>query len=315
VWCDNRDWFPVEDQVLEFLPRDLQYTADRVKFQQRYIAELKAEGLLSRGAANADQRAADELNLVQAQQRHFDWYADNQEQAYDDYAAMPFWRVVDRRTFAVWNSQIRDAGHSSKLLLDVGCAQGRSARMVAQPGLHVIGFDISKRMVRQAYVNFGKDPELRAGGDFVVADASHFPFQTGVFDYALVYGVLHHLPDPQPACHEIARILKSRGIYFGSENNRTVFRKIFDVLQKISAAWHEEAGKQALMSSDDLNRWFSGTGLMIETSSIVFVPPHLVNILGSKVGGFVLAASDVILRAIPFFREQGGLLLVEGMKA
>jgi ubiquinone/menaquinone biosynthesis C-methylase UbiE/uncharacterized protein YbaR (Trm112 family) len=318
IWCENRDWFPIEERVLEFLPPDLQYHDDREQFQHRHASALETDGLLQREVAAANERVQGELGLIQVQQRHFDWYAENQTQAYNSYAAMPFWRVVDKRTFAAWNAQIlgkRRSGDAPKRLLDVGCAQGRSSLMVAQPGLHVIGFDISKRMVRQAYLNLGDAIERRSNNDFLVADASHFPFQSGTFDYALVYGVLHHLPDPDAACHEIARVLKKNGAYFGSENNRTIFRKAFDFLQKICALWHEEAGKEPLMSSKDLNQWFSGTGFRIETSSTVFVPPHLVNALGLKAGGVVLAASDAICRTIPFLRKQGGLLLIEGTKA
>ena len=321
VWCANGHWFPIESRVLEFLRPELQYRDDRKNFQAKHQQDLKALGLLE-SETNAARRDPDELSLIQAQQNHFDWYAENDKQAYDSYATMPFWKVVDRRTCAMWNTKIqaeRQPGRPAKLLLDVGCAQGRSALMVAQPGVRVIGFDISKRMVRQAYVNFDElgehRGEQRGEHDFLVADGSRFPFQAGVFDYALVYGVLHHLPDPSAACKEIVRVLKAGGVYFGSENNRTIFRRLFDLLQRLSPAWHEEAGAQPLMSSSEFARWFRDTGLAIRTSSTVFVPPHLVNVLGVKAGGFVLGASDAILTALPFLSGQGGLILVEGTKA
>ncbi len=316
IWCKNRDWFPIEDRVLELLPPDLQYQEDRNKFLGKYSQDLKALGLLDNDLGTPPDRAAEELNLIQAQQHHFDWYAENEKQAYNAYAAMPFWRVIDKRTFARWNAKIlAERQHGpAKLLLDVGCAQGRSALMIAEAGVQVIGFDISKRMVRQAYVNFSEafGPDLKS--DFIVADGSHFPFVSGAFDYALVYGVLHHLPNPHAACQEIARILKPHGTYFGSENNRSIFRRIFDLLQRLSPAWHEEAGKQPLMSFRDLAGWFSGTGLTIETASTVFIPPHLVNALGVKLGGLVLATTDAVLSTFPFVKEQGGLILVEGTK-
>jgi len=316
VWCANGDWFPIEDRVLEFLRPELQYRDDRKNFRARHHQELKALGLLE-SESKAASRDLDGLGLIQAQQHHFDWYAENDKQAYDSYAAMPFWKVVDRRTCAIWNAKIQaepQAGRPAKLLLDVGCAQGRSALMVAQAGVRVIGFDISKRMVKQAYVNFNEPCKQPGEYDFLVADGSRFPFQSGVFDYALVYGVLHHLPDPSAACKEIVRVLKAGGVYFGSENNRTIFRRIFDLLQRLSPAWHEEAGAQPLMSSNEFVHWFQGTGLAIQTSSTVFVPPHLVNVLGVKAGGFVLGATDAILTALPFLSGQGGLILVEGTK-
>jgi SAM-dependent methyltransferase/uncharacterized protein YbaR (Trm112 family) len=319
VWCGNGDWFPVEHRVLEFLPRDLRYERDRIDFQNRHRQALDEAGLLQTDGGSSQDRPADEVDRIQLQQRHFDWYAENDRQAYDSYAAMPFWKVVDGKTFAAWNARIRadrrERPERAQLLLDVGCAQGRSARGMAQPGVHVIGFDISKQLVRQAYQNFERHPAAGTWNDFLVGDGSHFPFRSGVFDYALVYGVLHHLPDPAVACREIARVLKSGGTYFGSENNRTVFRKIFDLLQRIVPIWHEQAGTQPLIGSADFNRWFSGTGLSIRTSATVFVPPHLVNAMGVTAGGFVLGAGDALLSAIPYVRDQGGLIVVEGTKA
>ena len=69
------------------------------------------------------------------------------------------------------------------------------------------------------------------------------------------------------------------------------------------------------MSSKELVQWFRSTGVAVKTSSIVFVPPHLVNALGLKAGGFLLAASDAILRTIPVLNDQGVLILIEGTKA
>ena len=98
---------------------------------------------------------------------------------------MPFWRIVNQRTFAAWKRRIQSGSIAKgrpKLLLDVGCAQGRSTRGLAQPGMHIIGFDVSKRMAQQAYLNFEKLPSGLECNDFIVADGSHFPFQSGIFD-------------------------------------------------------------------------------------------------------------------------------------
>jgi hypothetical protein len=54
-------------------------------------------------------------------------------------------------------------------------------------------------MARQAYLNFRDVSSGQNWNDFLVADGCHFPFQSRVFDYTLVYGVLHRLPDPAAA--------------------------------------------------------------------------------------------------------------------
>jgi len=317
IWCGNGHWFPIEERVLEFLPPDMQYREQRRCFQEKHVEALRACNTLQVDGDLDAGESRDELDLIQRQQKHFDWYAENDTQAYDSYAAMPFWRLVDTRTFEGWNAKIQSGlsgGGGAKLLLDVGCAQGRSALMAAQPGVRIIGFDISKCLVRQAYSNFVRTFGPEPDHDFIVADGSRFPFRAGVFDYVLVYGVLHHLPDPRAACQEIVRVLKSRGTYFGSENNRTIFRKIFDLIQWLIPAWHEEAGTQPLIGPRDFLAWFKNTDLTVRMSTIVFVPPHMINMLGMRAGSVALAGADGVFGHLPLLKNQGGLILVEGTK-
>jgi hypothetical protein len=125
--------------------------------------------------------------------------------------------------------------------------------------------------------------------------------------------VLHHLPDPAETCREIARVLKTGGTYFGSENNKTAFRTVFDALQKIWPLWHEEAGAEPLISEADLKRWLTPHGFQVTTRTSVFLPPHLVNLLGRSAGPAALNATD-LLRAVPWLGRQGGLVLVTAVK-
>ena len=305
VWCARcKAWFPIEDGILELLPAGLAYADDRARFWASHDPSLSAIGLAAETPAS-DAAHADE---VRRQQEHFDWYADNETQTYDAYEATPFWRAADRIAFRQWRRSVRPGGR----LLDVACAQGRSTLPWMDLDLDILAFDISKRLVRQA-----RDRVRRSGGraraDFCVADGSRLPFVSEQFDHVVTYGVLHHLPDPAQACREIARVLKPGGTYFGSENNKTFFRAVFDALQKIWPLWHEEAGAEPLISEDDLRRWLEPHGLRVETRTSVFLPPHLVNLLGRSAGSAALDAADV-LRAVPWLGHQGGLVLVTAAK-
>ena len=131
----------------------------------------------------------------------------------------------------------------------------------------------------------------------------------------LLYGVLHHLADPSAACREISRVLKSQGIYIGQENNQTVFRGIFDLLQRLLPQWHEEAGPEAIISSERLREWFSETPVEIETQSTIFLPPQLCNLMSLSLSHRMLVATDRLGRAIPYIRENGGGLLISGLKS
>jgi SAM-dependent methyltransferase/uncharacterized protein YbaR (Trm112 family) len=306
VWCRNcHYWYPVEDGLLELLAGELVYWDDRQNFWACYADRLMALGL-----RKDEGQAQTTLNELQAkQQAHFDWYAENRGQTYLAYERMPFWRAFDSRTFEAWRPIIR----ANTWLLDVGCAQGRSTFQLADLSLNIVAFDISKRLVRQAIERY-RSGHYTAKIAFFVADALKFPLVNESVDYILVYGVLHHLPDPGLACQEITRILKHGGRYFGVENNPTIFRSAFELLQRLIPIWHEEAGPQALMDDANFQEWFRGNGVRIDTYTSVFVPPHLVNLLGNKIGHSLLAASDRIARSIGFLRNNGGIVVICGRK-
>ncbi len=298
-------WYPIEGFLLELLPDKLAYVSDRRAFWHSHEAKLLSLGLTWRELDS--QRDAVQSQLKQ--QSHFDWYAANEQQTYESYEQMPFWRAVDEKIFSQWRSEIEP----QRWLLDVGCAQGRSSHRFLEMPISIVGFDISKELVRQAIATYRRKQHA-ATATFFVADGSSLPFADESFDYVLIYGVLHHLPDPAQTCAEVARILKPGGIYFGSENNQTVFRKIFDMLMKILPLWHEEAGAQPLIGDKNIRDWFNNSEMTLETSTRVFVPPHLVNILGSRLGTGLLSVTDGVGGRLPLLRNNGGLIMLRAVK-
>lgn len=306
VWCRAcRTWYPVEGGVLDLLVGELAYGEDRRRFQQRHRSLL--DGLDLRDGEPVARGAA---ALQVQQQQHFDWYATNESQSYLDYSRLPFWQAVDAATFDEWQPSLRAGGR----LLDVGCGNGRATEHVMGSDLRILGFDVSKGAVRQAHRRFG-GTDLRARAAFFTADASRFPVKDGSMDHVLAYGVLHHLPSPRSTCHEIARVLNNEGIYLGSENNHTRLRAAFDLLQRLSPLWREEAGPEALISRSMLREAFEGTGVAVSTRSFVFVPPHLVNVLPPSVGEGLLRWTDRAGGALPVLKDHGGLIVIEGVKS
>ena len=134
-----RSWYPIEDYVLEFLPTALAYREDRKKFWQKHKMRLK-------GLAVTPKASRQSLVPQRTQQQYFDWYADNERQAYTRYAGSPFWQATDAHIFGAWEQGIRPGMR----LLDVGCAQGRSTFRFAKHPIDIVGFDIAKTMVQQA---------------------------------------------------------------------------------------------------------------------------------------------------------------------
>ncbi|MBX3080380.1 MAG: methyltransferase domain-containing protein [Anaerolineae bacterium] len=299
-------WYPLEDDLLEYLTGDLAYHDDRAKFWTKYTTQLTMLGL------SADRPTSQEVvqQLQTIQQKHFDWYAQNDQQTYSAYERRPFWRAADQLTFGGWYPQIQ----AGRWLLDIGCAQGRSTFKFMDLDIHIVGFDISKHLVRQAIQRY-RAAKYAAEAVFFVADGTHLPFREEVFDYVLIYGVLHHLPEPAQTCREVSRVLKHGGSYFGSENNASFFRGIFELLQRLRPQWHEEAGPEALLSADWFNRAFSGTDVTISTETIVFLPPHLVNLMSEAAALQLVRWSNALGQAIPGLRDNGGLINVLGRKA
>jgi ubiquinone/menaquinone biosynthesis C-methylase UbiE len=250
-----------------------------------------------------------DVSAQQAQRKHFDWYAGNEDQTYNAYQNSPFWVAFDAAIFSEWKSRIRPGG----IMLDVGCADGRSCFSFLNRGTTIVGFDISRSLVRQA-IERAAAAGAQASTTFFVGDASALPFRDNTFDHVVIYGVLHHVPDPAATCREAHRVLKPGGVYFGSENNVTVFRGIFDLLMKLRPMWKEAAGEQPLISTRHIQQWLQGLPVSMTARSSVFVPPQLVNLLGHKSAPAVLSISDSLFKAVPGLQNQGGLIVFEVTK-
>jgi SAM-dependent methyltransferase/uncharacterized protein YbaR (Trm112 family) len=306
LWCTAcGSWFPIEEGILELLRNPLAYADDRARFWKAHEPRLRSRGLKPVAPSRSTAHDGD----VREQQVHFDWYAHNDQQTYATYEAMPFWRAADALAFGPWRSEVESGGR----LLDIACAQGRSTFPWMDLDLEIVAFDVSRDLIRQAADRY-RDARPRARATFLVANAADFPFVSEAFDYVLAYGVLHHMPDPAHTCREIGRVIRTGGVFFGSENNRTVFRRIFEALQSRRPLWHEEAGSHALISRDDLRRWLEPLGFRATFQTSVFVPPHAVNRLGPTGALGLLRTTDRLAQAIPILRGQGGLILVQARK-
>ncbi|MFL5925908.1 MAG: methyltransferase domain-containing protein [Gaiellaceae bacterium] len=303
-WCTQCErWYPEQDGLLELLDERLAYMDDRERFWAEHRDALTDLGLRESppGAGIGDHDTE-----ILHQQEHFDWYADNPRQTYSQYEHLPFWQALDAMTFERWRLRIRPGSR----VLDVGCAQGRSTFKIVRDDIDVVGFDISKALIREALDRVQTGARLT----FFVGDASSLPFMDESFDFALTYGVLHHLPDPAGICREIARVLRPGGTFFASENNRTIFRSAFELLQRIRPQWYEEAGAFAQISRRQLATWLEGAGLAASIRTSVFVPPHALNHVRVDIGTRVLRSTDRVAAAVPGLRDNGGLVVAEAVK-
>lgn len=94
-------------------------------------------------------------------------------------------------------------------VLDAGCGYGRELEHFSRIGLHAVGTDLSRNMLRLA-----KSGE--PGLEVVSSEVMRLPFKDSVFDGIWCRGVLHHIEDSEVAgtIEELKRVLKPNGILF-----------------------------------------------------------------------------------------------------
>ncbi len=133
--------------------------------------------------------------------------------------------------------------------LDLGSGLGDLCAWVkGQLGSEVFAVDSSARMVELS---------AEAGATAVVADIRSLPFPDASFDCVTACSVLYHVPDPERAISEAARVLQRDGVFLattGSDDeheNLEAWESLFN--EKIPASppqsFSRENGRQLLLRS------------------------------------------------------------------
>ena len=97
---------------------------------------------------------------------------------------------------------------SNRTVLDLGCGDGVLSWMLQARDARVIGLDLSQLGVALAADEFRK---RRTSGSFVVGKDISLPFDEHTFDVVVMSEVLEHVPHPEEALTEVARVLVSDG--------------------------------------------------------------------------------------------------------
>lgn len=119
--------------------------------------------------------------------------------------------------------------------LDVGCGPGHSCAEARRRGAHVVGTDIAPNMVSLASRLF---PEIQ----FQVANAESLPFPDASFDALFGNFVILHVPRPELAAAQFARVIKDGGRVALSTWDADAANRIFGILFEAA----EDAGLPAV---------------------------------------------------------------------
>jgi SAM-dependent methyltransferase len=121
-----------------------------------------------------------------------------------------------RRTIALLSDLLPHDG----LCLEVGVGTGRIALPLMREGVHVIGLDLSREMLRRLLANAGDGAPAIVHGD-----ATRLPFREAIFSSALASHVLHLIPNWRAAVDELARVVMRGGVIAVSRGVRGPIRQ------------------------------------------------------------------------------------------
>ncbi|MDD3296613.1 MAG: methyltransferase domain-containing protein [Candidatus Omnitrophica bacterium] len=288
-------WYRIQNGIGDLLPLSLRNNELYSKFAQRYKLPFSI--------SESKKRYSQEVSQMNFFKKNKDKY----EEAIVD---SNFYKALCEVTFSGWaKRKIK----KKDLVLDAGCGTGIQSLVLAKNGIRTIGIDISEEMLLIA-----KDKADSAGlssfVDFIMASAERLPFKNDTFDACVLYGVLHHLSNPQNALIDVSKKIKNKGLVYTLDPHKSRLRFIFDFMMKMWRLYEDEPGKNSLISRKQLKEWFLNSGISGNIKISTYLPPHFLYPLTVKMNIFLLKASDALFGHFPLLRKLGGVIITEGIK-
>jgi ubiquinone/menaquinone biosynthesis C-methylase UbiE len=109
---------------------------------------------------------------------------------------------------------LESIGVKDKIVVDLGCGDGRHARMIKDLGAsQVMGVDKNERMIEVA-----REKNDAPNVVFQVANGEDIPAESDSVDIVVSNYVIHYFLDVKKVFEEIKRILKNNGYFVGTFN-------------------------------------------------------------------------------------------------
>jgi SAM-dependent methyltransferase len=138
-------------------------------------------------------------------------------------------------------------------VLDVGTGPGYAARRAAERGAAATGVDMADEMLALAR-------RLDGGARFMRADAEDLPFDEHSLDAVVSHFAVHHVPRPERALREFARVTRPGGWIAISSWEQPERNRFLGILIDAVRACGVE-GSVHFADDDELRRLLTGAGL------------------------------------------------------
>lgn len=293
--------FRIENGIADLAPLALRNEGRHAAFCTKYGLTSEPTGAVQGGSMSA--------TGLDPYVHQIEFFRDYHEQYETDVVESSFYKIFDEATLGVWS---RKGLRPGDVVAEIGCGSGRQTLPIARSGCNVIGLDLSEEMLVVARRKL-LDAGLQA--NFIVASADRLPLSDGCSDVAVIFGSLHHFPDPQRSVGEAARLLKVGGRFFMVEPHDSPLRPVFELAMRMIPLWKEEAADEPLFSARQWNDWLGSNGLRGSISYSTILPPHVFYLTGHALGVRLLRLSDGLVNLVPGVKCLCGVIIADAQKS
>jgi SAM-dependent methyltransferase len=146
--------------------------------------------------------------------------------------------------------------------VDVGTGTGTLAFALAPLVREVVGVDLVPEMLEHARAAAADHPTVT----FVEGDAHALPFADGAFDLAVTSRTIHHVPRPEAAIAELARVVRVGGRVLVVDQIASA--DPLEALQHNRLERLRDASHQRVLSDQDFRGLFDANALVLERSEV-----------------------------------------------
>lgn len=170
-----------------------------------------------------------------------------------------------------WHRLVQDALRPEvdldrRVVIEIACGRGELAQWcaaAARPAV-LVAADFSMQAVRLAKRRAAPD----AGITFVQADAQHIPLPAASVDTVICCETIEHVPDPQSAVRELARVLRPGGRLYLTTPNYLGPMGAYRAYLRVRGRRFTEEGQPLnhLLFAPVVRWWVSRAGLRVVTA-------------------------------------------------